>query len=244
MKALLRRRLRRAAPRARARSARAARAARGHRTGTVRDEEEARRGLLLVAEAGCAEIPEPLGHASRREGVPPAEHARDEEHAAERAREEQRGDREEEPEERDPAALAVARRDLEVDAVRARPAREAREAAADDVDVGLHVDGVADIRGEEAVERIGHGPGRERREPGGDTREERGDRPEDQPDEGGIASRRRNRTVRRERPRSSATTMRTSWSAVPRTARRAPGPSSDSAGQEQEAEPGAAYPTA
>ncbi len=93
------------------------------------------------------------------------------------------GDRQEEPEQRLPAVLPLGRRDLQVDGIASGLAREAGERIGDEEEEREHVDFVAQVGRDEAVQGLGEPPRDQRGEPADDQREEDGDPPEDEPDE-------------------------------------------------------------
>ena len=81
--------------------------------------------------------------------------------------------------------LTLGRVDLDVDPVRAGPAREAREAAADHVHERDEMGRVADVRREEAVERVRQPPEDDRDDPDERRDDEHHERPQHDPDEVG-----------------------------------------------------------
>ena len=80
-------------------------------------------------------------------------------------------------------SAAVGGIDLEVDPVRAGAAREAGKAATDEIDEGDEVRRVADVCGEEPMERVWNASGHERYDPRCKDGEDDRDRPEHDPDE-------------------------------------------------------------
>ena len=104
---------------------------------------------------------------------------------AKRGLEQQRRQREEDPEERHEPSLRHRPVDRQVDRIRAGSAREARKRIRGEEQEGVQVRGVAEVRGEETVQRARDAPGRERDEPGHEHGQESGEAPEHEPDEVG-----------------------------------------------------------
>ena len=141
------RRLRRRPARARAGSA----PPYGYRLG---DEQRVRIRLRRVAQARRAEVAHPLGHPAVASAYHHARNAITSATPPSALARMSAGIARKQPEERLPAALPLARGDLDVDPVRAGASREAGEAAPDEVDERAEVRRVADVRGEEAMERV------------------------------------------------------------------------------------------
>ena len=97
-----------------------------------------------------------------------------------------------------PAGRRRGRRDIRV-------AEEARERVGEQEDVGAEMRRVAQVARKEAEEQARRAAGDEREAPLRQYRGRDSQRPDRDPEEGGIASRSRKKTVNRERRRSSVT---------------------------------------
>ena len=127
-------------------------------------------------------LPQSVWHPTRGEGREPAEEGGGEGRTAERSRDEQRRQDEDEAEERDPPVLPLGTGDHRVDRIPGPP-RETGKRIGDEQQECPDLGRVADIGGQEAVQRFRRAAEKEGHETVRERGEEGGNRPEGEPDE-------------------------------------------------------------
>ena len=116
------------------------------------------------------------------EGIEPRQEHHDLRDVPEHGHDDVGRDHEQEPEEDRQSALLCRRRNLDVNRV-ARGTRERWERVRGDREVRVDVGQVAQVRGDEEVQPLGHAAHEDADQPGGEYREPHGDAPEREPDE-------------------------------------------------------------
>jgi hypothetical protein len=129
------------------------------------DEEEVAVGLGHVAQGKGAGVAQAQRHAAGEERCEPAKESDDVGERDIDAGDDQGRERQQQAEEDGPAVLALAVGDAQLYRVAPHRSREAGKGVADQVDVGADVELVAQVGGEEAVQRFGGGAGDEGRDP-------------------------------------------------------------------------------